>query len=114
MSLNRSVAFRSRVRPVRRGVACAAGLVLTLTLAAPVQGAPVGQDGTVLSPLWSTVQSWLGGLLGVRPDPADDDPVPLALPEGCEMDPSGSTCESTESQDASPSDPEDPPGVTSG
>lgn len=115
MSLNRSVAFRSRVRTVRRLAAVAAALVLTLSLAAPVQAAPAGPDGAPLSSVWAAVQGWLGGFLGLSPDsPADEGPVPLALPEGCEMDPSGSTCESTESQDASPSDPEDPPGFTSG
>lgn len=115
MSLKRAVPFRSEGRVLRRIAAGVAAIVLALSLATPVQAAPAGPDGSVLSPVWTALQSWLEGLLGVSPAaPAEEGPVRLIAPESCEMDPNGSTCESAESDSSAPPEPGDRPDLTSG
>lgn len=115
MSLNRSVPFRGEARAARRVAAGAAALVLALALAGPVHAAPIGQDGGLFVTILMKVQRWLDGLPGPPPTPpAGGGPIPAPLPESCEMDPNGSTCESTEA--TSPDAPvvEDPSGTSPG
>ena len=115
MCSSRSVPCWSRGWRARRLAAGAAALVLALALAAPVQAAPIGQDGGLLSSILAKVARWFEGLQDLDPGLlAGDRPAPSPLPAGCSMDPSGSTCTSKDDTDPDSPDTRDQEGTSSG